>query len=1086
MKEKEQTPKLLVYKASAGSGKTFTLAVQYITQLINDPFAYRKILAVTFTNKATAEMKKRILTQLYGIATSNKDSESYIREILKSTDKSVEDIKKTAGIALRNLIHDYSRFRIETIDSFFQSILRNLARELEIGASMNIEINHMEVLSKAVDSMIEKTNRQSPILGWLLEHIEERIADNKRWDVSKEIKDFGKNIFDESYIENGEKLRIKLKDPKFIPAFKKEIKEILDMVVEEMKGYNDKFLSILSDNGLTTTDLSRKDKGISSYFKKLGEGKLEDKNAGATVTNHINDVECWVAKTHHNRDFVLGIAENKLRPLLIEAESKRSKNNMIANSCNLTLKHLNSLRLLANIDNEVKEDNRMNNRFLLSDTNALLHSLIRKGDASFVYEKIGTTIDTVMIDEFQDTSRMQWDNFHLLLEESLSQKEGSLIVGDIKQSIYRWRNGDWKILANIDKDKYIPVDERTLDTNWRSESNIINFNNEIFTAATQILNGRFNEITGDDSYELKNAYKDVCQKTSKKTNKGYVRLSLLSPDKDTYKEATLEAMAKQVDTLISKGVRTDDIAILVRKNKNIPVIADYFDKNTPHRIVSDEAFRFDASLAICMIIDALRVLVYPEDRSAKARLAVAFQNEILDRNIELNTILLNDIDPYMPAEFTLSANELRFMPLYELMEKIIMIFDMKSIKEQDAYLFAFFDAVTDYMQNNSSELTAFISYWEETMCSKTIPSGEIKGIRILSIHKSKGLEYHTVLLPFFDWNMETETMNHMIWCNVAGTDSVADRPPFNELDIIPVDYSSKMNESIFCESYQDEMLQLWVDNLNLIYVAFTRACKNLLIWCKDGAKNTVSELLSQSAGHMPNIEMREVKAAYDEENENTDSTGENKVLEYGNLCASDEKSAKASTNRLDTVPGGKEISMESIDTDKIEFQQSNSSAEFIKGDDEESEKEQYIKQGQLLHKVFASIEHESDMDEAIVRLRFDGILESDKQEKRVRSLAQKALENPKAKSWFNDDWTLYNECSILYKDKENNMQIRRPDRVMMKDGKVIVVDFKFGKERKAYIEQVQEYMYLLENMGYKEIEGYLWYVYTNKIEQVEI
>lgn len=474
----EQHPQLLVYKASAGSGKTFTLAVHYIRQLIEDPYAYRRILAVTFTNKATAEMKERILEQLYGIATADEGSDGYLKEIQKTSTKSVEEIREAAREALRHMIHDYSRFRIETIDSFFQSVMRNLARELELGANLSIELNNTEVLSDAVDAMIEKLDRRSPVLYWLLEYIEERIANDRRWDVSKDIKSFGQNIFDENYIEKGEGLRKKLADPKFIPAYREELKNIREEVLEFMKGFNDQFTGLLEMHGLTPADLKNGSRGIGSYFNKLANGKLSSDIRNATVEKCLESEENWTTKTSSHRDEIRSLAASELIPLLEEAENRRPQNSLLLNSCDLSLRYLNNLRLLAHIDEEVRLQNQAHNRFLLSDTNALLHSLIREGDASFVYEKIGTTIDTVMIDEFQDTSRMQWENFHLLLQESLAQKEGSLIVGDIKQSIYRWRSGDWKILAGLGNDRSFRIKECTLDTNWRSEARIIHFNNE--------------------------------------------------------------------------------------------------------------------------------------------------------------------------------------------------------------------------------------------------------------------------------------------------------------------------------------------------------------------------------------------------------------------------------------------------------------------------------------------------------------------------------------------------------------------------------------------------------------------------------
>lgn len=1080
----EQDPRLLVYKASAGSGKTFTLAVQYIRQLIEDPYSYRRILAVTFTNKATTEMKERILSQLYGIATSLKSSDGYLKEIMKTSDKSIDEIRKAADTALKNIIHDYSRFRIETIDSFFQSVMRNLARELELGANMTIELNNGDVLSDAVDSMIEKLDRMSPTLYWLLEYIEERIADDKRWNVSSEIKGFGRNIFDEAYIEKGVTLREKLKDTKFIPQYRKKLQEKRESILDTMKGFSEHFQEILKANGLNPTDLKNGARGIGSYFNKIASGKLSDDVRNTTVEKCLEGAENWTTKTSPYKETIISLANQVLIQVLNDAENTRMTSNKVLNSCDMSLRYLNNLQLLMRIDSEVREQNLNHNRFLLSDTNALLHSIIREGDASFVYEKIGTTIDTVMIDEFQDTSRMQWENFHLLLEESLAQKEGSMIVGDIKQSIYRWRNGDWKILAGLDKDRSFRLNSKTLDTNWRSEANIIAFNNDIFTSACKVLNERYKADEGEECTQLLDAYSDVRQKTSKETKEGYIKLSFLkNSEEHPYADTTMELLAEEVDSLVKKGVRVNDIAILVRKNKSIPAIADYFDKNTPYRVVSDEAFRLDASLAVCMLIDGLRYISEPTDRIACARLAVAYQKEILKKDVVYNTVLLNSVEDYLPAEFRLMLPEMSPMPLYELLEKLFIIFRMDMIEEQDAYLCAFYDAVTEYMQNNSSELTSFLTYWNETLYAKTIPSGEISGIRILSIHKSKGLEYHTVLLPFCDWKMENETNNHMLWCKINEAD--ADKEPFCELDLTPVNYSSAMAESYFSDSYREERLQLWVDNLNLLYVAFTRACKNLIVWCKDEQKDTVSRLLRESIDCMKDIKMICNTTELEEEEEVSGGSDEPIVYEYGEICISGDKKKSDSTNRLVAVPEAVNVKIESLETE-IDFKQSNRSADFIRGDEDEEEslRSQYIRQGQLLHTLFASIDTREDLPSAIERLLFEGVIESAEKAEEIRKVAERALNLKEVKDWYSGEWTLYNECSIIYNDENGKMLTRRPDRVMMKDDEVVVVDFKFGKKKPEYATQVREYMFLLSEMGYTDIKGYIWYVYSGELENV--
>lgn len=1086
---------LLVYKASAGSGKTFTLAVEYIKHLIQNPRAYRQILAVTFTNKATAEMKERILQQLYGIWTGDQGSDAYLARIKEDlgTQQQWDDneLRQRAGTALLYMLHDYSRFRVETIDSFFQSVMRNLARELELSPNLNIELNNDEILSQAVDSLIEKLTPTSPVLAWLLDYINERIADDKRWNVSDEVKSFARNIFNEEYIERGEALRLKMRSPQVVKLYRELLQGMEAEATKQMKALSERFEAELDGRNLSPDDLKNGSRGIGSYFRKLRDGKLSDKDVlNATLQNCLADAANWTTKTSSRKDDIIRLAQTTLIPLLEEAERLRPRCCRTINSCRLSLQHLNKLQLLNYIDEEVRELNREHNQFLLSDTNALLHKLVREGDSSFVFEKLGTNIRNVMIDEFQDTSRMQWDNFRLLLLEGLSQGADSLIVGDVKQSIYRWRNGDWRILNDLGRkenrndaanptegtaaalDRF-PIRVETLKTNRRSEANIIHFNNRLFDAAVDYLSLlHLNELK-EECLPLKRAYADVAQESPKKEAKGYVKVSFLEPDDENdYTTVTLQALGQEVTRLLDNGIRLNDIAILVRKNKNIPPIADYFDQTLHLPVVSDEAFRLDASQAVCMLIDALRYLSDPAQEIARASLtlnytALAAEEEPAVANTaDWDAHLTAQPQEALPPAFTDRLHELRLMPLYELLEELFSLFGLSRMQQQDAYLFAFFDAVTDYLQTNSSDIDAFLHFWDETLCGKTIPSGELNGIRILSIHKSKGLEFHTVLIPFCDWKIENETNNQLVWCAPA-------EEPYNSLDLVPVNYSPLMAQSVYRPNYLQERLQLWVDNLNLLYVALTRAGKNLILWSRKDQRGTMSELLSNALPQVANAGEGQWDAHLC-------------CYESGSLCPSDapDKANHASTNKLAQPATKLPVGMESM-RHYVEFRQSNRSADFIAGVDEEESDNRFINRGRLLHTLFSAIETEQDIDTAIDRLVFEGVISNRQTEDEIRQLTLRAFSLPQVKDWYSGRWRLFNECDIIWME-DGTLRTRRPDRVMMQGDNIVVVDFKFGKPRKQYNRQVQDYINLLIHMGYpaEHISGYLWYVEQDKVERV--
>lgn len=567
------------------------MATEYIKLLILNPQAYRNILAVTFTNKATEEMKERILSQLYGIWKRLPDSQNYMDKITAELKVTEELASKRAGEALTNLIHNYNYFRVETIDSFFQSVLRNLARELDLAANLTVGLNDVQVEEQAVDELIDELSTTSTLLFWIIDYIKENIEDDKSWNVIGQIKDFGRTIFRDYYKRESNSLKEKFEDPDFFKDYTSAIQKIKKNARERMTQYAETFFDTLEENGITPDSLSNKQRGIASYFNKLKGTDWSNKNCqNATLAKHLDTAENWAPKSSADRQLVVSLADEILLPLLRDTENDRERQWKRFVSADVTLRHLNQLRILGNIEERVSSLNKEANRFLLSDTQVFLHNLMDGSDSPFIFEKMGTQLEHIMIDEFQDTSTVQWENFRVLLNETMSRGT-NLIVGDVKQSIYRWRNSDWRLLNGIEslfhKDQ---IDVKDLDINYRSSRRVIDFNNRFFLTAKDIEYQHELEINPEESPQLSDAYAKVEQKIPKdKPDEGLVRITLLP--KEEYDDQMISQIIQTVDELRAQGISEKNICILVRANKHIPIIADAFMQQRPEvNIVSDEAF----------------------------------------------------------------------------------------------------------------------------------------------------------------------------------------------------------------------------------------------------------------------------------------------------------------------------------------------------------------------------------------------------------------------------------------------------------------------------------------------------------------
>ena len=1062
---------LHIYKASAGSGKTFTLAVNFIRLLIEQPENYRHILAVTFTNKATAEMKQRILSQLYGIAHKLADAEAYYEEVHKATGLAENLIRQRAAQALTMLIHDYSHFRVETIDSFFQSVLRGLARELNLGTGMTIELDTKRVISEGVDLLLRELSTDDPTLQWIVSYIGSEIDEGKHWNITDSLKTFARNIHNETYQQHSDKLRIQLKDADIIHSLRKKLTEERVRAQKVIAERADSFFKELEAHALTVDDLSYGTGGVCGYYIKLRDGDHNTLFTSRTTDASLRP-EAWAASKSPRKKEIISLASSVLLPHLNETEKIRAHEAHTINTCDLVLRHLYQLQLINVIHDRILQLNREENRFLLADTCRML-SQMQAGDSSFVFEKLGYYIRHIMIDEFQDTSRMQWDNFLNILREGLSEGNESMLVGDVKQAIYRWRGSDWRILngeVNRELSLYTPHEAHKLSMNRRSMREIVEFNNHLFSQCNTLL---ANLLGKEHAMPLLHAYNDVEQQ-HKEAREGYVRIVDVTHEKgENADEVMCREVMHTIEELLAAGVNENKIALLLRTNTQIQRIVDYMAVNAPTiHIFSADAYRLDASTAVNMLVNTLRWIADSEQSVALLQVAISYHHTVLADGLSTADIIALRPEGYgLPNTLVTQHTALQQIPLYELTEQLYRTLQLHRITDEDGYLLAFFDYLSQFCTTTAGGIKEFIRYWDDELKNKAIPSGEADGIEAMTVHKSKGLEFHTVIIPYCEWELNKHS--GILW--IAAEDS-----PYTTLATNPIAYSEAMKNSAFASEYNEEHLQQIVDSYNLLYVACTRPKANLIILkgaskstiAKGKTMNNVAQLLTQALG----------------------SNAEG-VLEYGTLVIPTPSSASTESaeisNPLEIHPRPLHITMCSEELN-AHFRQSNQAKRFIAQTREENTTggtaqtkpaPSYLDRGLLLHELFAMIATVDDAPKAIARMVRDGLINASEQHE-IERIVHRALALPEASDWFSGRYELFNECNILYRSDDGTVDRMRPDRVMTDGKHFIIVDFKFARERDEHHQQVHNYMSKLYDMGHHQVEGYLWYVYENRIRQV--
>lgn len=1057
--------RLVIYKASAGSGKTFTLAANYISHLLVNPEAYRHLLAVTFTNKATGEMKERILSQLYGISQKLEKSEGYLakaqellseagfKEDVSHQPLTEKTLRNNAQKALTSILHNYSAFRIETIDSFMLSILRGLAKELELGQGMEIELDTKRVDREGVHDLIEGLRLDSKEMDAVINYIKDTIDNDRNWNVTDDLTQFAGNLHKEAFLSHSDKLDdLLMEDPDMFIRLRKSLSEKEEQSERDLIDAAESFFALCRSMGATSLDFNETKNGPYPFLEKIKNGQMP--NISATLQSFAKGEKRWSASKSKLRKEIDAQSET-LRSLFSSILAVYEHHLQTSTTVKLVRRNLYQLQLIGSIDACVKEKSRRENRLLLADTCQILRKMVSDpADTAFIYEKTGTEIDHILIDEFQDTSGMQWENFRPLLTENASRGKQGLIVGDVKQAIYRWRDSNADIMAHkVDEDMQMAEPHtETLKVNRRSRRGIVEFNNQFFPKLVTALS------LIDKNFEVSN-YADVEQEWLSENDGGSVRIIENS-------ETIPEAVAQQVKELLDKGQKPTDIAILTRGNKEIGTLAAWFEAHpeafAPHevRLVSGEAFKLESSDAVRMLVGAMRWVKDEKDIVSLAQVAIAWHRFVKNDGLAVSDILaMKECHYGLPDAFVTQHASLSELPLSALIYTLFDILEMEKMEGQAAWMQSFFDLVQHYASEKGGTLSEFLKEWDDTLCEKAIPSGEADGIACMTIHKAKGLEWDSVIVPCDNWNFEKNNMKPILWVKTNPDE-------YEKLPILPIKRVKDMQESDFALQYDEETRQIWMDNLNLLYVAFTRPKSNLVI-IKEAKKDSTQSSISTIADFI-NLGLT------------GQETGEEESPEAGEPSSSQSSDQPEKPNPLLPHSETVEVGFHAAPVE-LPFRQSNSSRTYInRGDD--SPMSEFIERGNLLHEVFAHIGKAEDAQQAIEDLFTQGIIDAEEREEIAR-IVDEALRQPEVSEWFSGHYELFNECTILTVEDGIVVQ-KRPDRVMRSADKTIVVDFKFGEPVCKHKRQVGAYMSLLRQMGFENVEGYLWYVTQQKIVSV--
>ena len=973
-------------KASAGTGKTYTLAAYYVGLLLSGE-DYRSILAITFTNKATAEMSERILAYLHAISQGKEQAFlSYARRFMIRDGQADEALlRQRAATCFHKMLLDYDNVQVQTIDSFLQTLLGGLAGILHMDAGLHVELDVKQVIQEAVEQLLatELTEADRAILE---DYMLLKLDQESHWDVRQSLCELAYELYNESVQMLDADGKI-LFDARAISRKREAI---------EQRWANDEQVAELK------------------HILRTGQPEAYNRYTKAAYERLKRSVEA--PEKISAKDRFRGVADkycnaDEMARASALAEQIRPRYNTLQ----LTIRFSRDMELMSSLQALIQRNLAEANCALLARTASTLTKALHTGDADFILEKAGIRFHHVLIDEFQDTSQLQWSVIEQLLRDVLASAGNTLlIVGDIKQSIYRWRNGNWHIMDELKSDQVMP-----LIRNFRSSEEVVRFNLTLFDHVVQ----HGDELTARIYSE---GYQPECiaqfYQADKKAG-GYVHFEAIANAK---KEDLAQRMFEQIDQLLQKGTNPSDIMILVREKKEAAMLCEMTDLP----IVSADSFMLEASTDVQRIIAALRYRVHGDD---------------IAKHFILQTLDSPDVIEQIDAALTDKT------PLYEAICELVRILltdaEGRYTGTETAYINALLDRTREYVGAYGSDMEQFIAYWDETLHAKPIPVTSSNAIQIMTIHASKGLQSQTLFVPFALWEREDGRHKPKVWCEVS-------KKVDETGDFVPVPFGAEMAESDYSAAYADELTNMRIDNLNMLYVALTRAEDNLFVYTaysvnkdgKRGACNHVGKYLMDCFGEEYEAGTPVIKSKI----ENQKST-----IESAELWAN---------------------------SDQVRFVQSQEGALYTENGEEAYRRVARMEEGTLCHEIFANIRKAEELDQVLDQFETRGEIRDKVQREDIRTLISKAWEGiPEMREWFTAPFELRLEEAIFIDERE-----LRPDRVMVNPltNEAVVLDYKFGNWNEHYITQVSEYKQTLRRMGYSPVRGYLWFAKENRLVEV--